>query len=120
MRAPPRKAPPPGESPPAEPETLPAHTIERTSMGLRNALFDQLDALRAGKISPTMANSFARLAEQVVRTVELEITVEKTAAYLQKRGEKLFDILPPNLPLGDREDAKQIDLDARWHEPKDE
>ncbi len=91
-------------------------SVERTSAGLRDALFEQLDALRAGNLTPLAANSFARLADQIIRTVELELTVEKTAAALQKRGEMLTDILPPIVPLGSRQEATTIELHKRWHE----
>ena len=57
-----------------------ATNIERTSDGLRNALFDELDALRNGKSSPTQANAVAKLSASIVETVRMEIDVQRFAA----------------------------------------
>lgn len=51
--------------------------VQRTSQGLRNALFDELDGLRAGKTTPTMANATAKLVGEIVNTVQLELNVAK-------------------------------------------
>jgi hypothetical protein len=88
--------------------------VTRTSSGLRDALFDQLDKLRQGQISPLAANAFARISDQIIHSVELEMNIERNAAALQKRGETLHDILPPDIPLGDRETAKMVELNPRW------
>lgn len=58
--------------------TLPP--IIRSSEGLRDALIDEIDRLRAGITTPTRANALARLAEDVLRTIELELLVNKMAA----------------------------------------
>lgn len=47
--------------------------ILRTSSGLREALFDELDALRAGRSDPRRAAAVAGLAKQIVESVKLEI-----------------------------------------------
>ena len=49
--------------------------VARTSAGLRDALFDELDALRAGTSNPTRANAVAKIADQVVNTVHMELAV---------------------------------------------
>ena len=51
--------------------------VERTSAGLREALFDNLDGLRDGTVNPTMANATAKIAAAVVSTVEMEMDAYK-------------------------------------------
>ncbi len=53
--------------------------IERTSSGLRDALFDELDALRAGVSNPAKANATAKLANGVIDTVKMELEVQRHA-----------------------------------------
>ena len=57
---------------------LPA--VQRTSAGLRNALFDELDALRNGSGNPNRANAVAKLADQVIGTVKMELEVHRHLA----------------------------------------
>ena len=66
--------------------------VQRTSLGLRNALFDEIDAIRAGTSNPTKANAIAKLATTVVDTVRMEIDVRKMvekspAAEMTKKGD---------------------------------
>lgn len=51
--------------------------VVRTSAGLRDALFDELDRMRSGETSAANANAVARLADQVVNTVRMELDVHK-------------------------------------------
>ena len=51
--------------------------VIRTSAGLRDALFDALDALRNGEIEPAEAKATATVAAQIVNTVQLELDVHK-------------------------------------------
>lgn len=57
-----------------------ASPMLRTSAGLRDALFDELDSLRDGTGNPTRANAVAKLADQVVNTVKMELEVQRHAA----------------------------------------
>lgn len=50
-----------------------AKKIVRTASGLRDAMFDELDALRAGESNPQMAQAVAKLACQIVNSVKAEI-----------------------------------------------
>jgi hypothetical protein len=52
---------------------------ERTSAGLRSALFDELDGLRNGSSNATRANAVAKLCSTIVETVRVEIDVAKFA-----------------------------------------
>ncbi len=69
----------------------------RTSAGLRDALFDELDGLRAGTTNPAKANAVAKLADQVVATVKMELDVQKHMAKMPKGTEAS---LPPPVALG--------------------
>lgn len=45
----------------------------RTSLGLRDALFDELDALRDGTSNPQKSQATAKLAVQIINSVKMEI-----------------------------------------------
>jgi hypothetical protein len=54
-----------------------AAPIARTSAGLRDAIFDEIDAIRNGTSNPTRANAVAKLATGIVETVRMEIEVQR-------------------------------------------
>lgn len=54
---------------------LDAPLISRTSEGLRDAIFDEIDAVRNGVSNPTRANAVAKLASGIVETVRMELEV---------------------------------------------
>lgn len=60
-------------------EEKPEVLTVRTSAGLRDTLFDELDRVINGKSTPAQANAVARLADQIAATVHLEIEVKKMA-----------------------------------------
>lgn len=47
---------------------------ERTTMGLREVLFSEIDKLRNGEIEPTRAHATAKLAQQILTSVALELS----------------------------------------------
>lgn len=51
--------------------------VARTSAGLRDAIFDEIDAIRNGSSNPTRANAVAKLASGVVETVRMELEVQR-------------------------------------------
>lgn len=51
--------------------------IVRNSAGLRDAIFDEIDAILMGKSNPTRANAVAKLATGIVETVRMEIEVQR-------------------------------------------
>jgi hypothetical protein len=69
--------------------------VKRSSDGLRDALFDEIDGLRNGTTTATNANAVARLADQINNTVHLELLVHK-----QLSGGKRMSKLPPVLAFG--------------------
>lgn len=58
-------------------EIATATPIVRTSAGLRDAIFDEIDGIRNGSSNPTRANAVAKLAAGVVETVRMELEVQK-------------------------------------------
>lgn len=58
----------------------------RTSAGLRDALFDELDNLRNGQSNPAKANAIAKLSDQVIATVKMELDVQKHIAKYKPAG----------------------------------
>lgn len=46
---------------------------ERTTKGMRDALFSEFDKLRNGETSPARANAVARTASEIISTVKLEM-----------------------------------------------
>ena len=73
--------------------------VSRTSSGLRDALFDELDRLRNGTSNATTANATARIASGIVEIVSMEIDVQKFARTLQDK-EPISGGMPPALELG--------------------
>ena len=72
----------------------PLPIVSRTSAGLRNALFDELDNLRAGTTNATKANATARIAAAIVGTVEMELEVHRVMSKLPK-DQQVMTSLPP-------------------------
>lgn len=52
----------------------------RSTKGLRDALFDEMDSLREGKTTPHIASAMAKLAVQIINSVRLEIDYQKHVA----------------------------------------
>jgi len=80
-------------------ETHVAPPVVRTSAGLRDALFDALDGLRSGQTSAATANAVAKLADQVVQTVHMELAVQKHAS-TAKATQNIAPALPAPVALG--------------------
>lgn len=74
--------------------------ITRTSAGLRDAIFDEIDAIRNGASNPTRANAVAKLAGSVVETVRMEMEVERhlnSAASMAKSTNEIGGVRPLQL-----------------------
>jgi hypothetical protein len=63
--------------------------VIRTSAGLRDAIFDEIDALRSGSSNPAKANSVAKLASGIVETVRMEIEVQRHARTMPSSGNSI-------------------------------
>lgn len=51
----------------------------RSSEGLRNTLFEELDMLRAGQSTPLRANAVGKLAAQVIEAARLDLEFMRSA-----------------------------------------
>lgn len=60
--------------------------VERTTLGLRTVLFDQIDGLRAGTVTAQESNAIARAAGSIIETVQLEMDYQRLALKLTKKG----------------------------------
>ena len=88
-----------GESMAQDNVTSPIPTpVVRTSAGLRNALFDELDGIRNGTSNTARANAVAKLAGQLVETVRMELEVHRHMSKMPK-GEPQPAIAIPAVPL---------------------
>jgi len=85
----------------AKTETIPA-PVTRSSAGLRDAIFDEIDAIRNGSGNPSRANAVAKLAATVVETVRMELEVQRFAhsAAGSVKATEAVDTLPRPLALG--------------------
>lgn len=58
----------------------------RTSQSLRDALFDELEELRAGSGDPTRAMAVANLAKQIINIAKVELDFHREAAKQAEAG----------------------------------
>lgn len=63
----------------AKAKTPSLKNIERTSVGLRDALFDELDLLRSGEGNAQRAQAVAKLSAQIVSSVKMELDFARFA-----------------------------------------
>ena len=79
--------------------------VERSSGGLRAALFDEIDALRRGESNAARARSVAMLANSVLQSVSAEIEYHKyvsdatKASTAQKLG--VLELAPGSVNLSE-------------------
>lgn len=78
--------------------TQEAEKVKRTSAGLRDALFDELDELRSGKSNPAKASAVSRLADTVINTVVMELEVQRTLGRIGRAPD--MSALPAPIALG--------------------
>jgi hypothetical protein len=72
----------------------------RSTTGLRDALFDEIDRIRAGTGNLLEAGAIARLAQQIVNVTRMEMEYAKTA-------ERFHNVEPPReIMLTGPNDAK--------------
>lgn len=68
--------------------------IKRTTGGLRDALFDEMDALTAGKSNAQKASAKAKLAVQIINTTKLEMEYQKYVNEIPKDRLEKVDLAP--------------------------
>lgn len=86
-------------------ETATTKPVERSSGGLRAALFDEIDALRRGESNAARARSVAMLANSVLQSVSAEIEYHKYVSDATKTttAQKLgvLELAPASVKLVD-------------------
>ena len=93
-----------GNKPEVPAEVLPP--VVRTSAGLRDVLFDELDRMRNGRTNATNANAISRLAGEIANTIQMELEVHRELSRIpgdHPAGEQ--PRLPQSIELGARRNA---------------
>ena len=85
--------------------------ISRTTAGLRDALFDQLERLRDRKIDADEAKAFSEVARTIVSTVEVQLEFERMKlAWTAPQHLSQMNLIPPLdvalLPAEDEKDKE--------------
>ena len=62
---------------------------KRTTQGLRDLLFDEIEELRTGKGEPRKSQAVANLARQIIGTAKIEIDFIRTIAIAESSGKKV-------------------------------
>jgi hypothetical protein len=57
--------------------------IERSALGLRDAIFDEIDALGAGKVTPRHAREIANLVRQCIDAARLDLQAKHLTHTMQ-------------------------------------
>ena len=98
-----------------ENEDKTSKAITRTSAGLRNALFDEIDSLRNGASNPARARSLAMLANTALKSVEVEIEFHKYVSDVSKANGAakigFLNLGGESLALGGQEEIKKIETE---------
>ncbi len=71
--------------------------VTRTSQGLRDILFDEIEQMRGENGDPKRANAVAGLAKQIMHTARVEMEYARTVAAASESG---GDVLLGQLRLG--------------------
>ena len=66
--------------------------VKRTSEGLRNVLFDEIDALRKGTSNPAKARALSQAVSVILKSVEVDIEFQKYVSELGEKSESLSKI----------------------------
>lgn len=74
-----------------------APIVARTTVGLREMLFNEVERLRSNISTPAEANAVARLAKEITSTVKLELEAKKLS---MKMAESDQMALPAPIDLG--------------------
>lgn len=83
--------------------------IERTTAGMRAALCDEIDRIRAGNVDIKRANAVAKLCDTVCKTLDVEL------AYLSRQGPDQ----PATPGVGDLALCGPADRPALEHQPEE-
>jgi hypothetical protein len=77
----------------------------RTTQGLRDILFDEIEELRSGDGDPTKSMAVANLAKQIVNTAKVELDFHRQMSEFAANGS---DIKMGSLELGSARAASAV------------
>lgn len=58
----------------------------RTTHGLRDILFDEIERMQSDDADPTRATAVANLAKQIISTAKVELEFHRTISALAEKG----------------------------------
>jgi hypothetical protein len=73
--------------------------VSRTTHGLRDILFDEIDRMRGEDADPTRAVAIANLSKQIIATAKVELEFHRTISTLSEKG---HDATLGSLALGSK------------------
>ena len=81
--------------------------VVRNTVGLRDALFEEWEALRDGSSNPARARSIAMMANTILQSVQVEIEYHKYVSDIGKGAEnqKVVDFGATQIRLGEEKKA---------------
>lgn len=71
----------------------------RTTSGLRDILFDEIERMQGNDADPTRARAVANLSREIINTARVEIEFQRTMTALNNEG---ADVALGTLALGSR------------------
>ena len=69
--------------------TARAKPATRTTQGLRDILFDEIERMRSDKGDPQRAMAVANLSKQILNTAKVELEFHRTMAELESAGDPI-------------------------------
>lgn len=81
-------------------KSLDKKQMERTTLGLREVLFDEIDLLRAGLTNHQKVNALAKSASAIIGTVRLEMDYKKMLLNYSKKNNSSAILSSSGLMLG--------------------
>lgn len=97
---------------PTAPVAISEAPVNRTFHGLRDVLFDEINALRGPNPDPRRAMAVSSLAKQITNTVMAEVTVAKETKKIRDSG---GDVQVGTLVLGGPVSAASAGAPAKVH-----
>lgn len=84
----------------------------RTTQGLRDILFDEIDELRTGAGDPTKSLAVANLAKQIINTAKVELDFHRVIQMAESEGKP---VTMGSLQLGSSNGAAAADTSTTGH-----
>lgn len=78
--------------------------VTRTTRGLRDALFDEIDALTFGKSNAQVAGAKSKLATQIISATRLDLEYHRFVTEMKGAATKSVDLTP--IALGTTEEKQ--------------